>query len=575
MTRIGIENQGKAKSVRLDCDGASLSPRGLRSRRIISIALFIFALVFYYLSVLRLPLRQTNYLDLGPYPDAVEYFAQAKSILRSGMPTIQIGYDKLPSRYPPGYPALMIPWLKCLPHNGILAPFRTNQTIGLLLLLGGFIFYMAMGRPIAAGLWGLFLATLPAFVTFSRSSMSDLSAAAGIVIAYAAVYSGLRWKRRWPIYLAAVVLGLSICIRAQLLFFAPLLIGMAVFPHSDSRWRWFLHCVLVLLAFVIAASPYLILNTLEFGHPLQTGYDFWVPALRDSGMPFSLRNVPLQAATLWSEITASWTQFRVANLFGTGTYVVSTFLVLSLLGAVGFVRFRPFVISAFLAGGVFFISTITFSYVDVRLYMPIFFLLVALSILPGEWALENVCKKRFTPAVAGVLVLSLAGSMGYPSQSGFPPKPDRAQAWDAVASGWERSRSVQYEAQGDFMTNFRQAPGIVLSDIDPVYLNALWPVGFFAAPLDGEHSYRYSKLWHYGRAEALQFVRDGLSKGIPVYALLTGNREERSDGRLPLVTDYRWTRSEKSTPGATVLILSRSPTGEDGQRVKNEAGWSK
>ena len=89
-----------------------------------------------------------DFLDLGPYTDGVEYFAQAKSILKEGSPTIQIGYDKLPSRYPPGYPILMIPWLRFLPHHGILAPFRTNQTIGLLLIAGTFALYFAIGRPL-------------------------------------------------------------------------------------------------------------------------------------------------------------------------------------------------------------------------------------------------------------------------------------------------------------------------------------------------------------------------------------------------------------------------------------------
>ena len=118
----------------------------------IGVLLLILSLLFYYGTVLRVPFSRTDFLDLGPYPDAVEYFAQAKSILKEGAPTIQIGYDKLPSRYPPGYPILMIPWLRFLPHNGILAPFRTNQTIGLLLLAGSFVFYVGIGRPLAGGL---------------------------------------------------------------------------------------------------------------------------------------------------------------------------------------------------------------------------------------------------------------------------------------------------------------------------------------------------------------------------------------------------------------------------------------
>ena len=77
---------------------------------------------------------------------------------------------------------------------------------------------------------------------------------------------------------------------------------------------------------------------------------------------------------IWSEITASWDQFRVANLFGTGTYVVPAFVFLSVVG-LAFLRFRRFEISAFLAGTVFFVATVTYRYVDGRFYIPIFFLL--------------------------------------------------------------------------------------------------------------------------------------------------------------------------------------------------------
>ena len=76
--------------------------------------LVICALIFYYFAVLRIDYQKTALLDLRPYPDATEYFAQAKALVKDRWPSIQIGYDKLPSRYPPGYPALMLPWLKIL-----------------------------------------------------------------------------------------------------------------------------------------------------------------------------------------------------------------------------------------------------------------------------------------------------------------------------------------------------------------------------------------------------------------------------------------------------------------------------
>src|SRR5260370_7269423 len=109
-------------------------------------------------------------------------------MLREGTPTIQIGYDRLPSRSPPGYPVLMIPWLRFLPHNGILAPFRTNQTIGALLLAGSFMLYFAIGRPLAGGLATLLLATQPTFPNFSPSSIIHLIATPPALLAFVTFY---------------------------------------------------------------------------------------------------------------------------------------------------------------------------------------------------------------------------------------------------------------------------------------------------------------------------------------------------------------------------------------------------
>ena len=226
-------------------------PRHFSIQGTTGILCFVLAFLFYYGAVLRIELKHTHLLDLDPYPDSVEYFAQANSILKEGSAAIQIGYDKLPSRYPPGYPLLMLPWLVFQPDNGILAPFRTNQTIGALLLTGSFMFYLVIGRPLAGGCAALLIATQPAFITFSRSSISDLSAGAVTVLAFALVYLGLAQRRRWLIYCAAFVLGLSLCIRPQLLFMAPLLIAMALFPANVSWTRWFMHCCLALAAFAV------------------------------------------------------------------------------------------------------------------------------------------------------------------------------------------------------------------------------------------------------------------------------------------------------------------------------------
>jgi hypothetical protein len=67
---------------------------------LVGILLLLCALTFYYFAVLRVDYSKTALLDLDPHPDATEYFAQARALLKNGWPSIQIGYEQLPSRYP-------------------------------------------------------------------------------------------------------------------------------------------------------------------------------------------------------------------------------------------------------------------------------------------------------------------------------------------------------------------------------------------------------------------------------------------------------------------------------------------
>ena len=134
---------------------------------VVGASLLLAALTFYYFAVLRTDYGKTMLLNLDPHPDATEYFAQAQALRRDGWPSIQIGYEKLPSRYPFGYPALMLPWLKILPEaDAVLAPFRTSQTMGLLLLLAVFAFYAYLAMPLTGGFAALLLTTLPGFLHF-------------------------------------------------------------------------------------------------------------------------------------------------------------------------------------------------------------------------------------------------------------------------------------------------------------------------------------------------------------------------------------------------------------------------
>jgi len=388
---------------------------------VVGASLFLCALIFYYFAVLRVDYTKTSLLDLGPHPDATEYFAQAKALGMDGWPSIQIGYEKLPSRYPPGYPVLMLPWLNILPTTAVvLAPFRANQTLGLLLLLAVFTFYAYLAMPITGGFAALLVATLPCLFTFCRSSLSDVSASLLIVLAFMFAYLGVTEERRSKIYLSAILLGLSVNVRLQSAFFAPLLLVMAIFPMREMRVRWLLHCAAAAAVFVLAASPVLLLNTIQFHSPLRTGYDFWTPFFSKNHLFFSLRYVPNNASALWNEFALQPLEYHTANIFGTGTCFVPAFLFLTCAGLF-FIRIDRFVTCAVLACSAFLGVILTHNYrlVDARYYLPLLILSIALAVLPATWAAKNLVTGRRIIIALPIFVLFAAACLGFPSRSGY------------------------------------------------------------------------------------------------------------------------------------------------------------
>ena len=527
---------------------------------LIGTLLLLCALTFYYFAVLKIDYRKTRLLDLGG-SDPGQYFAQAEAMVKDGYPYLQISYDKLPAMHPFGYPVLMLPWLKILPEaDSILAPFRTNQTIGLLLLLATFGFYVYLAMPVTGGFAALLLATVPGFFTFCRSAMSEISASTLVVLAFMFAYLGLREDRRWKIYLSAVFLGLSLNIRLQSLFFAPLLLAMALFPAKGTRLRWFLHCLALLIVFALAASPMLVLNSIQFHSPFKTGYHFWLNGWLEKHAFFSPHYIPGNAALLWKEFALQPHRFSATHIYGTGTAFVAAFILLICVGLF-FVRVNRFVICAFLAGLSFLAATASYydRWADDRFYLPLLILLVAVAVLPVTWAAENLFVQKRLIAALGIFVLFAAACLGYPSRSGDnTAKTDRSQAWDALHFTTRPRQSPQFVAQRRFLEMFGRQPGIVLSDIDPVYLKTLLPDPFVSAPLDGKRYELWSKVLHYDGPKVVAQVKRGLDQSLPVYALFVSPKEmDEKASRLPQLDGYEWVAVEN--PAAEAVILKLSP----------------
>ena len=133
----------------------------------------------------------------------------------------------------------------------------------------------------------------------------------------------------------------------------------------------------------------------------------------------------------------------------------------------------------------------------------------------------------------GVFLLSCVGC---PSQSGFKSKAGRSQAWDALHYADEHRKSIWYEAQKQFIRFFRDAPGIVLSDIDPPYVNVLLPKPFVAAPIDDRRNYDYSPIWHLRESRISPASPNWPRSPHSCYALLVASINHDQDvQRLPSI----------------------------------------
>ena len=529
------------------------------ARFLVGAVAFVCAVTFYYLAVLKVDYHRTRLLDFG-WSDPAQYFAEARAMLRGEYPNLNFGYQKLPSMYPAGYPVLMLPWLKVLPEaDSILAPFRTNQSIGLLLLLATFGFYWYVGMPLTGGFAAALLATLPGFFTFCRSSTSELSASAFVALAFLFAYLGLKQERRGSLYASAIFLGIAVNIRLQSLFFAPLLLAMALFPAHKGRQRWLLDCVVSLLVFLLAISPSLVLNAMQFHSPFKTGYHFWFAHAPKDIPLFSVRYVPTNLALLWQELALRPPKSSIGNYFGSGTFFVPLFIGLVCLGAF-FVRVDRFLLCALVAGFAFFaVTTSYFPYwLDMRFYLPLVILLVGVAVLPVTWAAQNLLHAKRIPLSLAIFIMFIAACLGYPCRAADKTtKAGRLEACKALHFTDVARSSPWYLAQRRLVETFRQQPGLVLADINPFYLNALLPVGFVALPLDGERYFEFRAILTYDRADAKALVQCALADSLPVYALFVSKEEmKQKASRLPQVDGYAWVLTEHSNSEATILRMT-------------------
>lgn len=535
-------------------DVGQQSPRGssFRARAALGLLLVLLAAAIYWASVVRLDVIAGGIAAPGPEPDAAEYFAMMSSIHGGKGPVIWIAGEALPSRYPHGYSALAAPLMSLLPpERSILAPFIANKCWGAATLVVVFMFFAMRGDALRGGIAALLVASLPAFMAFSRGSMSEAAGAFLVVASFLAMslaFSG----RASAYFIAAALLGLSLSIRISLVYFIPLLAAPLA---CSALGPWRRRVALVALGGAtagICASPVALANYVNFGSPLKTGYEFWLVGAGASDV-FGLKYVLPNVRAIVAECTLSPRGYTVANIFGTGTHFVPAFVVMTSLfmWPSRWTAFHAVVASTI---SIAVVASLCYFYVDLRLFYP--FMLLACVANAGGIARALVDWRGVQRAAWGTLavVVLVTSVVGYPSMSGYPAASGRSQLLDGIAWASRRAPSRDYEAALLARRTVGDGRALVLSDTNAAFLSALLGSRVSCAPIDERHSFQHSAHWRYGAASAAALVRRSVAEATPVYALAAAGRDPAMTmSRLPEIPGMRWVLASRSDPGAPVL----------------------
>jgi 4-amino-4-deoxy-L-arabinose transferase-like glycosyltransferase len=230
-----------------------------------------------------------------PWPDAVEYAAEAQSLARSGQVYLQIGPHRVRPRYPPGWPLLLAPavrlgvpgqelWRITALFGAALALLLAEAAARTTAALTG-----SRAAPLAAGwLAGTVWALTPIAVDLGQTTLSDepaaLAALAALALSGAAL---LRQGGRRPWLLAAAggaAFGLAASMRAVVaaLLVPPLALVLAGgVQRLGGREALRRSAAWALGAAVLPAITVWIM--IRSGWPAWqwSGYSFWVPQRYD------------------------------------------------------------------------------------------------------------------------------------------------------------------------------------------------------------------------------------------------------------------------------------------------------
>ena len=545
----------------------------------LSLATLALCLAYYYSAVIDINFFKTSLPDLGPMPDGQEYLASAVSFVKYGKFGLRIGNDFLPSRYPFGFSLILVPFAYfSTPEKLVRVPYIVNGLIGLAMLIGTFLFYFLQKRFIASGLSVLLLVTLPSFIIFSRSSLSENLGVFILLISLLLAYFSICTRNSSYLVVSAFILGLGLSVRLQLILFVPML-GASLFLKnkgsnvSENLRERLIYLLLIFLAFLLGALPLLIYNLKTFGSLLSTGYEFWVPGTVTFKLDFFFLNI----ASLWRDFSLSRVDYKVANLFGPGMYFTPVFLVFALISSI-YVFLRVGLGGKIVALGVFsyLLGTLFYPYsYDARFYYPILiisaFLITQLMedflFFPKEFgshypAIRFLTRNYYGSSKKALIFLIFLILVGFPSASGFPPGFNFSQTTALLEKSYLGNQSFLYPPIIAYLRSHENGrKTLLVTDIIPILPTTILQENITVIPVNEHHEFMHSNMWKFGLVERDGYILKALSLGDRLVYI---SKEVVDPNQILPVSDSIWKKVSSENDSFIIAeLVSKSKLSEE------------
>jgi hypothetical protein len=239
--------------------------------------------------------------ELMPWPDALEYAAQAVNLDHGRGAVLHFGGYSYPSRYTEGYPLILAAALPTIGHD-VARLYTVTIAIGLCAIVAIYLLALKLFGRSSAVLAAVLLALCPVFVAYSTLVLSDVPTMTVTILAAWALARATeeegRPGREAALYATWIILGFFAGFSAIMRPTNAMIVGaialalIAVPPRGVGVGGIATAAAGFFVALAVMPLLQLHSNAINLGGALSSGYRWWVPEVySQSGRQFNVSHL--------------------------------------------------------------------------------------------------------------------------------------------------------------------------------------------------------------------------------------------------------------------------------------------